>query len=173
MISITESDSKALNLLIRNPKEHFSIRQIALKIGITPAGAHRLLKNLEKANILKSQKFGSGVFYTIDLYNHIARNLAAFILSQSYESYPKEFDELRDYSSALLQKANKYFLIVEQEDKNEAEVIAGKLSENISVITRNEFIEGIKRADKEILELINTSSVIFGENKIVEMIKDA
>lgn len=172
MISITESESKVIDFLIRNPTDRFSIRNIAQKIGLTAPAAHKLLKNLENDGVVSARKLGSGLFYEIVLGNNVARNLAAFVLSQSAKALPESFEELKNYSEFALQNGENILAVVKKDNEYKANNAAMKLNKKTELISNEEFVSRLKKRDKATVDRLKTAAVLWGELNLIDMIKE-
>ena len=76
MLSLSDNEFSVVNFLVRNFTEKLTIRNIAQRLNFSAAGVFNILKKLEKQNIVTGQKFGTGLFYSINFENKIAEHLA-------------------------------------------------------------------------------------------------
>src|SRR3989338_8523713 len=80
MITLAKNELNALKFLTRHFTESYSINQLAKQIGLTPKGMHKLLKRLERQNIVKPLKMGNSVFYKVNFEYDLARKAAEISL---------------------------------------------------------------------------------------------
>ena len=195
MVSLTENKSKMLNFLIRNFNKKNSIRMIAKQLSLSPMGAQKILKEFEKERITIKEKIGTGIFYSLNLNNEMAFKLAELILTQnklnSYAKiYAKDLEKLRQYVKAcvlfgsILTKDEKardvdILIIIDKENfkkveqkKQEIEKIAVKRL-HFMYQTQKDFEENIRKKDKPILDVIKTGAVLWGQNFVLQGIKNA
>lgn len=172
MISISASDSKAIDLLIRNPTARYTIRNIAQKIGITAAGAHRLLRLMEEEGILNSEKLGSGIFYEINLENNTAKYLCAFVLSQSCKEETEKFSELKKHSLFALKLDNELYVVIDPKEQYKANELIGKLQGKAVIDFQEDFSQKLKKKDSELLKKLSTAKVMWGELNLIDIIKE-
>src|SRR3989344_7022648 len=82
MKEITESEMNAILTLVKSPEVDYNANSLAKIIDITPMGALKILKRLEKESILKSKKVGRAVIYRINTESTYARRYVSLILSR-------------------------------------------------------------------------------------------
>ena len=170
MLSISDNDSEIIEFLLKNYSKRYTIREIALKLNISPAGAHKSLKKLEEGKIVKSEKLGTGLFYEIDFDNRAARHLTAFILAQDKSVY--DIESIKENVKALI--VNKKVLLVSDVHDIEtlrntaAKIFTGK---NIVIMSEEEFMENIRKTEKELVEILK-GIIVYGEELIVEAVSE-
>ena len=167
MNSISNTDFAVLEFLIRNFSELFTIRQIALKLKLSPAGVHKSLKKLEKDNILKSEKLGSGLFFRINFESNIAKHLCCSALLEKKESI--DFRE----SSHLVKiciSDNKSALVVTHDVESMKQELPKK-DIKFHIVSDDEFIKDIKNRDKNTLQMIRSGKIVIGEEELFSTLK--
>src|SRR3989338_146692 len=82
MREITKAEMNVILTLVKSPEIDYNGNNLAKAIGITPTGALKILKCLEKENILKSKKIGKAVIYKINTQDNYARNHVSLILAR-------------------------------------------------------------------------------------------
>jgi predicted nucleotidyltransferase len=195
MVSLTKNKSKVLNFLIRNFSDRNSIRMIAKQLSLSPMGAQKILKDFEKEGLTVKEKIGTGIFYRLDLNNDVAFKLAELILTQhtlnSYAKvYAKDIKQLKKYVKTcvlygsiltkgknagdvdvlvIINKQN--FEKVEQQKEKLAKVATKPI--HFMYQTQKDFEANIKERDKPILDIIKKGSILWGQNFILEGIKNA
>ena len=166
MISLSDNEFSVLNFLVRNFTEKLTIRNIAQRLGFSPAGVFNILKKLEKQGIVEGEKLGTGLFYSINFENKIAEHLAAIVLLYSEEKINVDISKLRQANAAILNE--KTLLLI-----TDSVTILDITIPNADVIakTEDEFTELLRKKDSAMLQLLRNGTVLFGEDKIVEIIK--
>lgn len=168
MISLSDNEFSVVNFLVRNFTEKLTIRSIAQRLSFSSAGVFNILKKLEKQGIVIGQKLGTGLFYSINFESRIALHLAAIVLLHSDEKNDKiNAEQLKQAKFAVFDK--KTLLLVT--DSITALDIA---LPNIKVITMTEddLTALFRKRDSEALQILKKGIVLFGENRIVEIIKN-
>lgn len=168
MLSLSDNEFSVINFLVRNFTERLTIRDIAKRLSFSPAGVFNILKKLEKLNIAIGEKLGTGLFYSINFENKIAEHLAAIVLLHSDEPAEKiDIGKIRHAKAALLEK--KTLLLIT--DSITALDIA---IPDIDVIAKSEdeVTDLLRKKDAAMLQLLRKGTVLFGEDKAVEIIKN-
>jgi len=167
MLSLSDNEFSVLSFLVRNFTEKLTIRNIAQRLNFSPAGVFNILKKLEKNNIVTGQKFGTGLFYAINFENRIAEHLAAIVLLYSDEKISFDIERLKQAKAALLDGKN-LLVIVDNITTLDFSI------PNINVIakTEDEMIDSLRKKDQAALQMLKNGIVLFGEEKIVEIIKN-
>jgi DNA-binding Lrp family transcriptional regulator len=167
MISLSDNEFSVISFLVRNFSERLTIRSIAKKLGFSPAGVFNILKKLEGRGIATGEKLGTGLFYSINFENRIAVHLAAVVMLYSeHEIKGIDVEQLKEAKSAIL--ANKTLLLL----TDNVTFLDIKIPETEIIIkTEDELVALLRKRDKKMLELIKNCILLFGENKIVDVIK--
>ena len=184
-----------MDFLVRNFKERNSINQIARRLKLSPMGAYKILKKLEKANAIKAEKIGNAVYYRADLDEEIGRKLAEFVLVQSEfnntfaKVYAEDLRKLKDvalscilYGSIL--KAGKEakdvdaLIIIEKKDYKKIsnklagiQQIAAKRIHDIRM-TKEDLAKNLKKGNNAMIDMLKYGQVVWGADIIVEAIKN-
>jgi len=167
MLSLSDNEFSVLNFLVRNFTEKLTIRNIAQRLGFSAAGVFNILKKLEKQGIVSGQKLGTGLFYSINFENKIAEHLAEIVLVYSEEKIEIDIEQLKQAKAAIYDK--KILLLIVDNM-----TVLSVAMPNINIITKteDEAIELIRRKDSEILQILKKGFVLFGEEKMVSIIKN-
>ena len=167
MDSIAKNEFIVINFLVRNFSERLTIRNIAAKLKLSAAGVHSILKKLENSKIVEAEKLGTGLFYRIGFNSPTARHLAAVVLLDFYKNdVPREICELKkDVGAAVLQDNN--LLLV---TSLPTEPLKGF---NVVALSSEELVNKLRDKDKEILDIIKEGIAVFGEDMVVNAIKEA
>ena len=166
MLSLSDNEFSVLNFLVRNFTEKLTIRNIAQRLNFSPAGVFNILKKLEKQNIVVGQKLGTGLFYSINFENKIAEHLAGIVLLYSEEGISLNVEQLKQAKAAIFDK--KIILLI-----TDNVAFLDIAIPNIEVIVKTEdgVIGLLRKKDPAILQMLKNGVVLFGEDKIVEIIK--
>lgn len=166
MLSLSDNEFSVLNFLVRNFTEKLTIRNIAQRLNFSPAGVFNILKKLEKQNIVVGQRFGTGLFYQINFENKVAEHLAEIVLLYSEEKIDINVEQLKQAKAAILDKK---ILVLAVDNMTTLDVSIP----NIEVLTKteDELIDLLRKKDPQMLQLLKKGIVLFGEYKIVEIIK--
>ncbi|MBI2649953.1 MarR family transcriptional regulator [Candidatus Woesearchaeota archaeon] len=167
MLSLSDNEFSVLSFLVRNFTERLTIRNIAQRLNFSPAGVFNILKKLEKQNIVAGQKLGTGLFYAINFENRIAEHLAAVVLLYSEEKIDLDIEKLKNASAAIIDKKN-LLLVVDNITTLDVSI------PNVDVVvkTEDEIIDLLRKKDSQMLQILKKGIVLFGEDKIVEIIKN-
>ena len=168
MLSLSDNEFSVINFLVRNFTEKLTIRNVAQRLNFSAAGVFNILKKLEKERIVVGQKLGTGLFYSINFDNKISRHLAAIVLLHSDEKIAINAEQFKLAKSAIFDK--KSILLVTDN------LASGDISiPNVNIIskTEDEVIELFRKKDQEMLLLLKKGIVLFGEDKIVGIIKNS
>ena len=121
--------SKGVEYLVRNIAEKFNVNQIARNLKISVGSAYKILKLLEKKQVLIAEKIGNGLYYNLNLENKEAENLVPLVLIESrnkslagnpYASiYAKDIQETETFSKAAILFGS----ILVRKDANDIDVL--------------------------------------------------
>ena len=166
MLSLSDNEFSVVNFLVRNFSERLTIRNIAKRLNFSAAGVFNILKKLEKQNIVTGQKFGTGLFYSINFENRVAEHLAAIVLLYSEEKINLDIEQLKQAKAAVFDK--KTLLLI----TDSITVLDIKIP-NVDVIpkTEDEVVDLLRKNDSSIIQLLKKGIVLFGEDRLVDIIK--
>ena len=82
MKEITKAEMQAILALVKSPEIDYNANSLAKAINITPMGALKILKRLEKESILKSKKIGKASIYKIRTDDPYANKYVSLIISR-------------------------------------------------------------------------------------------
>lgn len=195
MQSLTVNEARVMNFLVRNFKERNSINSIAKKLKLSPMGAYKILKKLEKANAIRAENIGNAIYYKANLEEEIGRKYAEFVLVQNEFSntyakiYAEDLRKLKDvalscilYGSIL--KIGKEardvdaLIIIEKKDYKKVsskladiQLIATKRIHDIRM-TKEDLANNLKRSNESMIDMLKNGQVLWGAEIIVEAIKN-
>ena len=167
MVSLSKSEFNVISFLIRSFSKRFTIRNIASQLGISAAGAHAVLKKLEKTNVVKAEKLGTGLFYEINLDDKVARYLAAIVLLRHFD-IKIDVSEIEKESKAAIFDGKKLLVVTSNTDL--VKDICYKKKIEVICKEEEEFIEALRYNDEEILSILEKGNVLYGEELVVDSI---
>lgn len=171
MVSLSKNEFNVIGFLIRQFSKRFTIRNIASELKISAAGAHAALKKLEKGCIVKAEKLGTGLFYEINLDNRIARHFAAIVLLRHFDVKEIEISELEKESKAVIFDGKRLLAVTSNSDG--VKDICYRNFKEIKVICKEEeeFVEALRDKERDVLEVLESGNVLFGEELTLDSIK--
>ena len=144
MLSLSDNEFSVLNFLVRNFAEKLTIRNVAQRLNFSPAGVFNILKKLER------------------------QNLAAIVLLYSDEKFENvNVEKIKQAKTAIFDK--KTLLLITD---NIAVLDVAIPNVNVIVKTEDEAIGLLRKKDSQILQILKKGVVLFGEDKVVEIIKN-
>ena len=194
MNDITNNEIQILLKIVKSPEIDYNANSIAKEIKITSMGALKILKRLEKENILKSKKIGKAFIYKINIENQYAKKyITLLLLRESLQSntrvkrWTNEIKKIKNADMIIL-----YGSVLEKQNPNDIDVllttdkkrfnnlekeIADLNQINIKKIhalyqTFDDLVNNIKKRDKIALSAIKGIPVK-GEEKFIEIYNES
>lgn len=191
---IPKNTEKILRFLLRNSqKEGFNINQIAKFLEISVGSSFKILKELEKNNMVLAKKLGNATYYTINLENPGAIKLCELILleeKRNLTGYAKLYSqELQSFDKAEM--IILFGSVLEKKDFNDIDVLfmtsniksvnefCLKLSKTRSkpvvplILKKEDIINELKNKKDVILSIMKNGIIMKGESIFIEVIKNA
>jgi len=167
MLSLSDNEFSVLSFLVRNFTERLTIRNMAQRLGFSAAGVFNILKKLEKQDIVKGEKLGTGLFYSVNFENKIAVHIAEIVLLYSDDKNSINIEQFKQAKAAISDKKN-LLLIVDNV------TVLNLTIPNVNVVARTEeeFTDLLRRKDSESLQILKKGAVLFGEEKLASIIKN-
>jgi len=174
MITLSKNECRIVDFLIRHFNSHYTIRNIAKELKISPAGAQKSLKKLESEKIVIPERIGTAVVYSVDFHNKVAKHLSTFILSQDFtEKIPDELSKIKKYALLAIRLEKEILLISTIGNTSRIRELSSNLIEYNPVIQLiDEFNKNLAGFDKKIIEFIRSGTILWGEYHLVRSIKD-
>ena len=191
--NLTKNESRVINFLARNRKK-YSINELGKKLSLSPRGIYKILKKLEKLNIIIPEKLSNAIYYKLNLNNELAIKLAEFVLTDNeLNSYAKvlldDFKQLKEITfgcilfGSVLRKGREAndidILFIIEKDKfkelnNKLEKIQDLKPKKINPImqTKDDLAKNIMKNDEVILEIIKNGAILWGSEAVIEAIKN-
>ena len=188
---IPKNTTKIIGYLLRN-FELRNINQISKEINISLGSTFKILKDLEKNEIVLLKKLGNANYYILNLKNQETNRLCELILleeKRNLKSYAKIYsDEIKNFKNADL--IILFGSILKNKQFNDVDVlfVTNKIKEvnkfclEISkirtkpiiplILKKSDLVKEIDNRKESILEIIKTGIVLKGESVFLEVIKN-
>ena len=188
---IPKNTKKIILYLLRN-LELVNINQISKKLSISVGSAFKILKDLEKSNIVVSSSLGNAKFYQIDLNNEDTMRWCEILLSE-------ERRNLKGYSKIYAEEIKKFEhseliilfgSVLNNKDFNDIDVLfitnkpkeVTKFCLTLSkirtkpvvplILKKEDLIKEIKNNKEVILNILKTGVILSGEGLFIEVLKN-
>ena len=194
MQSLSENEAKVMDFLVRNFKERNSINQIAKRLKLSPMGAYKILKKLEKANAIKAERIGNAVYYRANLDEEIGRKLAEFVLVQSEfnntfaKVYADDLRKLKDVALSCIMYGSILKVGKEAKDVDALIIIEKKNYKKVSIkladiqqiatkrihdirVTKEDLAKNLKKGNEAMSDMLKYGQVLWGAGIIAEAIE--
>lgn len=194
MEQISKTEMEFLLLLLKSPEQQFNANTISKELNISPMGALKIARKLEKEGVIASKEMGRAKFYSICFENSYAGQYLRFLLLREAEQalpyvkmWVRELRKIKNAELAIIfgsvlekrEKANDIdvLLIAAQEQfaalKKEVERINAVNAKKIHPVYLGNDIYGksLKEIGGAFPDAIK-GIVAFGEDKFIELIKE-
>ena len=188
---IPKNTKKIILYLLRN-LELVNINQISKKLSISVGSAFKILKDLEKSNIVVSSSLGNAKFYQINLNNEDTMRWCEILLSE-------ERRNLKGYSKIYAEEIKKFEhseliilfgSVLNNKDFNDIDVLfitnkpkeVTKFCLNLSkirtkpvvplILKKEDLIKEIKNKKEVVLNILKTGIILRGESVFIEVLKN-
>ncbi len=192
MNDITNNEMLFVLSIFKSPEKDYNASNMAQHLGISPMGALKIARRLEKENILKSKQIGKARIYKINMGNSYAKEYAEFLLKREAEQAPahvkvwvKELRKIKNADIAVL-----FGSVLRKNEANDIDALfvtnqkrfpkLKKEVENINLInikklhpmyqSNKDINANIKKEDKALLSAIK-GIVAFGEDELINLIE--
>ena len=193
MKRLTKKESEILLYLFKDFSNNYNANSLSKKIGITPRGALKMLKNLKSQKILTSREFGKAVFYKINFGDeYIIKLMSILLMEEAREKASRwlsEFKELlecvdiaiifgsiirnpktaNDIDLLIVFKKERYSMI--EKEINQKREISSKVIHVVKQ-TPDNLIKNLKKKDEVVLNIIKSGYVLQGYEKLVKIIEN-
>jgi len=183
-------EQEIIKLLFKDFLNFYNSRNISKIIGISHPGSFKILKKLEKNQIVKAKQIGKAIIYTLNFHNPITSREIEMVLTieaQIYRRWVEEFKELEHESHFVIlfgsilkdeESAKDIDLLVVANKNNFKEIknIIDRKNEisnkKIHLIFQDieEFKKDVGGNNKVMIEIIKKGIVLFGQDKIRQAI---
>ena len=188
---IPKNTKKIILYLLRN-LELVNINQISKKLSISVGSAFKILKELEKNNIVLSSSLGNAKFYQINLNNEETIRWCEILLSE-------ERRNLKGYSKIYAEEIQKFEhseliilfgSVLNNKEFNDVDVLfitnqpkeVTKFCLNLSkirtkpvvplILKKEDFIKEIKNNKEVVLNILKTGIILRGESVFIDALKN-
>jgi len=188
---IPKNTKKIILYLLRN-LELLNINQISKKLSISVGSAFKILKDLEKSNIVSSSDLGNAKFYQINLNNGETIRWCEILLSEerrNLKGYSKIYaEEIQKFEHAEL--IILFGSVLTNKDFNDVDVLfitnkpkeVTKFCLNLSkirtkpvvplILKKEDLIKEIKNKKEVVLNILKTGVTLSGESVFTEVLKN-
>ena len=188
---IPKNTKKIILYLLRN-LELVNINQISKKLNISVGSAFKILKDLDKNNIVLSSNLGNAKFYQINLNNEETIKWCEILLSEerrNLKGYSKVYaDEIQKFEHAELIVL--FGSILSNKDFNDVDVLfitnkpkeVTKFCLSLSkvrtkpvvplILKKEDLINEIKNKKEVVLNILKTGIILKGESVLLGMLKN-
>ena len=183
-------EQEILKILFKEFRENYNSRSLSKKIGISHAGAFKILKKLENNNKVIGKRIGNAVIYSLNLKDKITEReveIAITLESKNYNKWVEEFSELNKASNLIIlfgsilrnEKEAKDIDILIVAEKSQLKNIKSKVEKKKSILSKplhvlyqdkEDFFKDIKANNKVMLDILKTGIVLHGADKLIEII---
>ena len=188
---ITKNTKKILNYLLRN-LELKNINQISRELKISVGSSFKILKDLEKNELVLFKKFGNAIYYKINFKNKEVKKILDLILIEErreLKGYSKIYAiELMEFNCPLIVL---FGSVLKKNKFNDVDVLfvgcgVNKVSEfclKISrvkskpvvplILDKKDLVNELRKNKDSILDIIKTGIVLKGGDVFIKVIQDA
>ncbi len=180
-------EQEIIKLIFKDFLVMYNSRSISKVIEISHAGAFKILKKLEKRNIVESKEIGRAKIYSLNMKNPVTVKEIETILTieaQKNKIWLEEFKELDKKSKIVIlygsiikdEKNAKDIDLLIVANKNKFKDIKGIIEERNKFLnkkihpiiqTLSELKRDINKKNKVLVEIIKTGFVLFGQDELV------
>jgi predicted nucleotidyltransferase len=185
-----ENKEKAILLLFKDLLAFHNSRTIGKILGISHAGAFKLLKRLEKNKIVKPTTIGKAITYSLNLEDNLTlREIEIALIKQSreYKRWAEEFKEIESKVSFLIifgsilrneKFARDIDLLLIVNEKNFKEIRSFIERKNKILIkpihpiyqTLGDFKRGLESKKDVLIEIVKTGIVLSGHSDFIDFL---
>lgn len=182
------NEQKVISRLFKDFLTFYNSRTISKVIGISHPGAFKILKKLEKREIVKPKTIGKAVIYSLNFDNPVSKREVERILTieaYNYKKWAEEFKELKDKAEFIIlfgsiirneKEARDIDLLVvcDKSNVNYIKSLIGKknniLNKKVHLLPQitEDFAKDLGNKNKVIIEIIKTGVVLFGQEKLIK-----
>ena len=190
---ISKNTEKIILFLLKNINEFgYNINQISKMNNISVGSVFKILKGLEKNDILSKKKISNALFYNLNFNNNETIKLCELLIlreKRNLKSYAKIYgDDISKFKSAEI--IILFGSILNNSNFNDVDVLfvttnvkrASDFCLDISkiktkpvvplILKRNDLIKELKEGKESIVNIIRNGIVLKGEDLFVKLIKD-
>jgi len=189
---LTKNEKKVIRTLLFSFGEEYSINEIARRCNLAPNGALKILKKFAEEGIIILKKIGNINSYLINFANSKTRSILELsLIGEASNKIKNRIEDLRE-----LQKITEAAIIfgsyVEKENPGDIDLLFVLSKENFRkykeelkkiypampvkvhdvLQTPGDLEKNILKKDKVIIQILRRGFILWGQNKIIEAIKN-
>jgi len=193
MEGLSDKEIEILLVLLKDISTDYNSNNITKKIDITPAGAFKAMKRLEKRKLIIGKKMGKAIFYKINLKDYYTfRIMETLLINESRKKASRwlyEFKDLYSHTEIVIifgsiirnQKKAKDIDLLTIFKKENNKIINKITAERRLISTKpihiikqtpEDINTNLKKEDKVILNAIKNGYVLNGYEKLLKIIKN-
>lgn len=192
MISLTKNEVEALLVLFKDYDNQHNATSLGKLLKISRIGAMKMLKRMEKQELVNSKKIGNSLIYRLNLNDDYPRKLISFLLADeanSFKRWKEEFAKLFKKDRIIIlfgstirnyAKANDIDLLaaIEKEGYGEVNTAINDrqriLPKKIHplIMSKEDLLKNIKEKNGAMPEIVKTGIVLYGQEAYVEVMKN-
>ncbi len=186
-----KKEQEIIKTLFKDFLTPYNSRNMSKVVGISHAGTFKILKKLEKKEIVKAKKIGQAVIYSLDIENPLTQReieMALTIEAQNNKKWIEEFKQLKNkmhfailFGSILhREKSARDIDLLVVADKKMFKDIKKIINQKNTILLKKihlilqekkDFEKDIQNQNKTLIEIIKTGVVLFGQEKISKKIQ--
>lgn len=192
MSSLTSKENEVLLKLFKDFSRDYNANSLSKQINITPRGALKILKNLQKQGLLISKQFGKAAFYKINLEDYYTfRIIETLLIHEARERVPRwlaEFEKIfKDIEIAVIfgsiirnpKKANDIDLLLVFTQKK-MKLVKNFINKKNKILLKpihpviqspNDIKNNLKKKDQVVLNALQRGYVLHGYDKLIKVVK--
>jgi len=186
-----DNEYKSILVLFKDFLIPYNSRNLSNVVGISHAGMFKLLKKLEKREIIKPKRIGKAVIYSLNMNNAITKReieMALTLEAQNYFKWLEEFSVLKDTSEFIVlfgsiiknEKSAKDIDVLIIADKKNFNKINNEVRKKNKILNKkihlvlqsiDDFKKDVNNKNKIMLDIIKKGVVLFGQEKITNILE--
>ena len=190
---LTKNEKNVIKTLLFSFQDEYSINEIARRCNLAPNGAFIILRKLEQEKIIKLKKIANINAYSLDSDNLKTKSICELALieepSTKIKNRLEDLKELQKiteagiiFGSYITKKKNPgdidLFFVLKEDNfkkyKEETRKIYPAMPLKVQDIiqTKEDLTENILKNDKAVIEILQKGFVLWGQDKLMEIIKN-
>lgn len=189
---VLNTQQKTILRIFKDIGTSYNSRNLSKIIGISHVGEFKVLKKLEKDNILISKKIGNALIYSMNYKNNLTKQMVGISLtleSQIFRRWSEEFKSLEKkvlfviiFGSILKDEISAkdidILVVADKDSFNDIKKIIfdrNKISNkkiHLLLQKKDEFISDIDNMNNTILNIIKTGIILYGADEIIKIISE-
>ena len=179
-------EQEIIKVLFKDILAIYNSRSMSKVVGITHAGAFKILKRLERRGIVQARPIGKAITYSLNFNNPVTQKeieMALVLEAQQYKRWVSEFKKLENKVDFAILFGS---ILIDEKKARDVDLLVVTGKENIDAIRktikeRNEvaykkihlllqlpedFKSDVASKNKVVMEIIKTGVVLFGQENI-------